>query len=201
MIRTYQPTNRHALNSDSAFCAVGLDLGQWSGARAGEALLLARQIRAVTECHESATQNVRKRSRAKFETVRIARAEVSDPSKGGRDMRSFFELGGTGLAVGVSLFSFASTPAAAYFDTGNEVDERCIAPDKTSKRQICLATASAYLDMMRALGYSCTSDNLTRRQVADVFVKFLRENPESRQKSGPSLAIEAFSKGFGCKEL
>jgi hypothetical protein len=44
-----------------------------------------------------------------------------------------------------------------------------------------------------------TGDNLTRRQVADVFAKFLKENPESRQKPGPSLAIEAFSKGFGCK--
>jgi hypothetical protein len=113
-------------------------------------------------------------------------------------MRTFFKPGG-GLVVSVCLFSFASSSAAAYFDTGNTVYERCIAPDKTSKRQICLATVSAYLDMMRALGYSCTEDKLTRRQVADVFVKFLRENPEFRQKSGPSLAIEAFSKGFGCK--
>src|ERR1700752_5194208 len=125
--------------------------------------------------------------------------KANHPFKGDRDMRAFLKLGG-GLAVSVCLFSFASSPAAAYFDTGNEVYERCIAPDKTSKRQICLATASAYLDMMRALGYSCTEDKLTRRQVADVFVKFLRENPELRQKSGPSLAIEAFSKGFGCKK-
>jgi len=118
--------------------------------------------------------------------------------KGGRDLRAFFKLGG-GFAVSVGLSSFVSTPAVAYFDTGNELYERCIAPEKTSKRQICLATASAYLDMMRALGYSCTDDRLTRRQVADVFAKFLKENPETRQKSGPSLAIEAFSKGFGCK--
>ena len=114
-------------------------------------------------------------------------------------MQTFFKLGNGGLAVSVCLFSFVSTPAAAYFDTGNKVYERCIAPDKTSKREICLATASAYLDMMRALGYSCTGDNLTRRQVADVFAEFLKENPESRQKPGPLLAIEAFSKGFGCK--
>ena len=113
-------------------------------------------------------------------------------------MRIFFKPGG-GLALSVCLFSFVSTPAAAYFDTANEIYERCIAPDKTSKRDICFATASAYLDMMRALGYSSTGDNLTRRQVADVFVQFLRENPESRQKAGPALAIEAFSKGFGCK--
>jgi Ssp1 endopeptidase immunity protein Rap1a len=109
-------------------------------------------------------------------------------------------LAGGGLAIGLCLLALVSTPAAAYFDTGNQVYERCIAPDKTSKRQICLATASAYLDMMRALGYTCTDDKLTRRQIADVFAKFLRENPESRQKSGPSLAIEAFSKGFGCKK-
>ena len=113
-------------------------------------------------------------------------------------MRNLFKLGG-GLAVSGCLLLVEATPAAAYFDMGNEIYERCIAPDKSPNHQICLATASAYLDMMSALGYSCTSDKLTRRQVADVLVKFLKENPENRQKSGPSLAIEAFSKGFGCK--
>ena len=114
-------------------------------------------------------------------------------------MRTFFKLGG-GLAVGGCLFLFVSTSAAAYFDAGNEVYEKCIAPENTSNRLICLATATAYLDMMRELGYSCTGDNLTRRQVADVFAKFLRENPQSRQEPGASLAIEAFSKGLGCKK-
>jgi hypothetical protein len=128
----------------------------------------------------------------------ITGQKPTHPLNGGRALRTFFKTGGA-LAVSVCLFLFVATPAAAYFDTGNEVYERCIAPDKTSKRQICLATASAYLDMMRALGYACTGDNLTLRQVADAFVKFLKENAESRQKSGPSLAIEAFSKGFGCK--
>lgn len=115
-------------------------------------------------------------------------------------MRNLFRPGECGLVLSVCLFSLVSAPALAYFDTGNQVYERCIAPDNTSKRQICLATASAYLDMMKALGYSCPGDNMTRRQVADVFAKFLKENPESRQKPGPTLAIEAFSKGFGCKK-
>lgn len=115
-------------------------------------------------------------------------------------MRNLFRPGECGLVLSVCLFSLVSIPALAYFDTGNQVYERCIAPDNTSKRQICLATASAYLDMMKALGYSCSGDNMTRRQVADVFAKFLKENPESRQKPGPTLAIEAFSKGFGCKK-
>ena len=114
-------------------------------------------------------------------------------------MRTFFKLGG-GLVVGGCLFLFGSTSAAAYFDAGNEVYEKCIAPENTSNRLICLATATAYLDMMRELGYSCTGDNLTRRQVADVLAKFLMENPESRQEPSASLAIEAFSKGLGCKK-
>ena len=114
-------------------------------------------------------------------------------------MRTFFKWGG-GLAVGGCLFLFVSTSAAAYFDAGNEIYEKCIAPENTSNRLICLATATAYLDMMRELGYSCTGDNLTRRQVADVLAKFLREKPESRQEPGASLAIEAFSKGLGCKK-
>ena len=113
-------------------------------------------------------------------------------------MRTLLKLGG-GLAVGGCLFLFV-TSAAAYFDAGNEVYEKCIAPENTSNRLICLATATAYLDMMRELGYSCTGDNLTRRQVADVLAKFLRENPQSRQEPGASLAIEAFSKGLGCKK-
>jgi hypothetical protein len=120
--------------------------------------------------------------------------------KGGGDLRTFFKLDVRALALSGCLFFFVSTPASAYFDTGNEIYEKCIAADKSSKRLICLATASAYLDMMRALGYSCSDDELTRRQVADVLAKFLKENPESRQKSGPSLAVEAFSKGFGCKK-
>ena len=114
-------------------------------------------------------------------------------------MRTLLKLGG-GLAVGGCLFLLVSTSAAAYFDAGNEVYEKCIAPENTSNRLICLATATAYLDMMRELGYSCTGDNLTRRQVADVFAKFLRENPQSRQEPGASWASEAFSKGLGCKK-
>jgi hypothetical protein len=120
--------------------------------------------------------------------------------EGDLDLRTPFKLLRSGLAVSGCLLLFVSTPVAAYFDTGNEIYERCIAPDKTSKHQICLATASAYLDMMRALGYSCNGDKVTRRQVADVLAKFLRENPEIRQKPGPSLAVEAFSKGFDCKK-
>jgi len=106
-------------------------------------------------------------------------------------LRTLLKLGG-GLAVGGCLFLLVSTSAAAYFDAGNEVYEKCIAPENTSNRLICLATATAYLDMMRELGYSCTGDNLTRRQVADVFAKFLRENPEP----GKSQALHWLSKRF-----
>lgn len=36
-------------------------------------------------------------------------------------MRGLFKLEGYGLAVSVCLLSLLSTPALAYFDTGNQV--------------------------------------------------------------------------------
>jgi len=45
-------------------------------------------------------------------------------------------LGG-GLAVGGCFFLFV-TSAAAYFDAGNEVYEKCIAPENTSNRLIII---------------------------------------------------------------
>ena len=51
-------------------------------------------------------------------------------------MRTLLKLGG-GLAVGGCLFLFV-TSAAADFDAGNEVYEKCIAPENTSNRLIII---------------------------------------------------------------
>jgi hypothetical protein len=51
-----------------------------------------------------------------------------NPLKGDRHMRGLFKLEGYGSAVSVCLLSLLSTPALAYFDTGNQVYERCIGP-------------------------------------------------------------------------
>jgi len=55
------------------------------------------------------------------------------------------------------------------------------------------------MDMMKKLGYSCPSSDMTRAQIADVLIKFLRDHPENRQKAAAALAVEAFKAWPGCK--
>jgi hypothetical protein len=97
------------------------------------------------------------------------------------------------------LFLLASRGAAGYFDSGNKLYERCIAKQRSFEHTICVATATAYMDMMKELGYSCPSSDMTRAQVADALIKFLRDNPKSRNNAAASLAIEAFKGWPGCK--
>jgi hypothetical protein len=96
------------------------------------------------------------------------------------------------------LFLLASRGAAGYFDSGNKLYERCIAKRRSFEHTICVATAAAYMDMMKELGYSCPSSDMMRAEVADVLIKFLKDNPESRKKAAASLAIEAFKGWPGC---
>jgi hypothetical protein len=96
------------------------------------------------------------------------------------------------------LFLLASRGAAGYFDSGNKLYERCIAKRRSFVHTICVATAAAYMDMMKELGYSCPSSDMTRAEIADVLIKFLKDNPERRKKAAASLAIEAFKGWPGC---
>jgi hypothetical protein len=101
-------------------------------------------------------------------------------------------------AFSAGLLLLLTGPAAAtYFDTGNELYERCLAA-LPSPRLTCMASASAFMDMMETLGYTCPS-GLTKGQVTDVLLKYLKDHPESRHKSAASLALEAYSTAFGCK--
>jgi hypothetical protein len=102
-------------------------------------------------------------------------------------------------AAWVCLSLLAPTSSAfAYFDTGNAIYDSC---SRSGAELYCLGAASAYYDMMRELGYSCPNiDGLTKRQLSDVLTKFLKESPELRHQSAASLAIRAFTKGFGCKK-
>jgi Rap1a immunity proteins len=55
------------------------------------------------------------------------------------------------------------------------------------------------MDMMKALGHCSSSSGLTKGQVADVLIKYLKDHPESRHEPAASLAFQAFSTAFGCK--
>ena len=103
------------------------------------------------------------------------------------------------LAWGSLVAAVVATSAAAHFDTGDEIYEICTVKEAILRDTACAAIASAYLDMMRTLGYSCeTGDDLQRREIADVLKKWLRDHQGERHKDASVLAIEAYTQAFKC---
>ena len=103
------------------------------------------------------------------------------------------------MAGGCLVAAVIATSASASFDTGDEVHELCSLKEALFRDLGCAAIASAYLDMMRTLGYSCTTGDVKRREVADVLRKHLADHPQDRQKDASALAVEAFSQAFSCR--
>jgi hypothetical protein len=123
----------------------------------------------------------------------------SDNATSGENERVLGQIIKLGIYA-ICLSLLAPSSAFAYFDRGNMIYETC-SSSGISKQLACLAAASAYYDMMQVLGYFCpNTDGLNKEQVVDVLTKFLKENPELRNRSAASLAIQAFTRGFGCKK-
>jgi len=76
-------------------------------------------------------------------------------------------------AICLSLLAPTSASAIPVFDTGNDLYETCSGSGISPGRLFCLAVASAYFDMMLALGYSCALASRTRAGLN-------REHPSSR---------------------
>ena len=64
-----------------------------------------------------------------------------------------------------------------------------------SKRQII----SGALDMMRALGFVCKLDGVTREQAKDAVLKYLEEHPEQTKVAVVLQIIPAVEAAFDCK--
>jgi hypothetical protein len=97
------------------------------------------------------------------------------------------------------LCGCSSGARAAYFDdNGNKYFGRCA---KESPDIVCYATASSFLDMMMALGYQCKKDaGVTRHQVTDILIKYLRDHPADRDDVLAFSAIVAFQESLGCTQ-
>ncbi|MGL3109404.1 Rap1a/Tai family immunity protein [Bradyrhizobium sp. BR 1432] len=100
------------------------------------------------------------------------------------------------IASAAVCFSY---PATAYFDSGNTLQSLCSDKDRTTEL-VCTGVAGAYFDMMVALGYSGCRNSATRKQLKDVLLKYIDQNPEKRDLPSSFLAIEAFSKALGCSK-
>jgi hypothetical protein len=102
------------------------------------------------------------------------------------------------IVLAGALISNQSRADNLYFLSGNDLYAYCT--EDAYARGICLGAASAYLDMMQVQGFSCNTVGVTRAQIRDVLIKYLRDYPASRNLSAAQLASWAFMSAFNCKQ-
>lgn len=103
-----------------------------------------------------------------------------------------------GLATFAIFLALAPLPAKSAFDTGNELYEYCTAKDN-GKQLLCMGLVTGYFEGMQA-GYNCKSHpKVTRGQLVDIVLQFLREHPADRHLPASLLAARAFFVSFDCK--
>ncbi|AHF83712.1 hypothetical protein RLEG3_18635 [Rhizobium leguminosarum bv. trifolii WSM1689] len=114
----------------------------------------------------------------------------------------------TRLMCATILLALGASPAAAYFLTGNDLYQGCdtnnLIADKARTMNYVLAVydyddflRSALLtsDKMKAI---CLGENATAGQLTDVVCKYLRENPETRDRNAGFLVRLALAKTWSC---
>lgn len=104
-----------------------------------------------------------------------------------------------GFALCLTVAVLYSCKANAYFDTGNKMLSECQNTDSFSVGD-CLGMIVGHYDMMMAEGYDCGLDTVkNKRQMRDVVVKYLVDNPAERHRPAAVLSFLAFVTSFGCK--
>jgi len=102
------------------------------------------------------------------------------------------------VAIVLSLTFFVENARAGVFHTGNTMYSRCT---DTSDIQsaACVGYLQGALDMMEG-ELACTPSTMTGRQAKDIFVKFMAENPEIRDKRADHLMIMIFGTLYPCQK-
>jgi Rap1a immunity proteins len=93
-----------------------------------------------------------------------------------------------------------SAHAQGFFDDGETLYYTCHEKaDDPFAQGACLGTVSGALDMMRALGYVCKVQGVTRAQAKDAVLEYLEDNPEKRKGPAVLNIIEAMEAALDCK--
>jgi hypothetical protein len=99
--------------------------------------------------------------------------------------------------IAAALFLFPSIAQAEYFETGNDLWNLCT--DKFPGHDyLCIGLPSAYFDMMLATGYRCATPGVDREQVRDAVLKYLSDNPGTRNLPASELALTSLKTAFQC---
>jgi hypothetical protein len=93
----------------------------------------------------------------------------------------------------------ANAHAEGFFDDGDTLNYTCREAEGSFARGACLGTVSGALDMMRALGYVCKLEGVTREQAKDAVLKYLADHPEKTKVAAVFQIIRATEAAFHCK--
>jgi hypothetical protein len=93
----------------------------------------------------------------------------------------------------------ANAHAAGFFDDGDTLNYTCREAEGSFAKGACLGTVSGALDMMRALGYVCKLDGVTRDQAKDAVLKYLEDHPEKTKVAAVLQILPAMEAAFDCK--
>jgi hypothetical protein len=103
-----------------------------------------------------------------------------------------------GLLWPVSALSQQPIETTEALYDGNRLYEMCVAQDIV-KKEYCRAYISGMTDAFNWDRFVCNPKHTTEGQVRDVVLNYLRDHPETRHYSAPSLARQALSQAFPCK--
>lgn len=113
-----------------------------------------------------------------------------------------------GIALSVSSAGNAETNEIK-FDIGNKFLNNCgpvsqladqKLPNNTLIAGICFGYINGINDYMAYLidAEYCLPEGVSRQQGMDIFIKFLRNNPEIRNRPTPELLVLAYRAAFPC---
>lgn len=106
------------------------------------------------------------------------------------------------MAISFLPFTLPAYSKEANFSTGNGFLEYCEYERPECNNYIAGMVDGFYSAQAEAkidLALNCGPTNMTIRQIKDIFVKFLKENPEIRSNHTGFLFIKSMRKTFPCQ--
>jgi hypothetical protein len=99
----------------------------------------------------------------------------------------------------VAAFLMVMSPAHSLFDSGNDLLRFCTSDDALDQG-ICSGLISGYFENLH-FAYECNGEppkTMTRRQLVDMVVKRLRDDPGKRHLPASVIASAVFVDAFNC---
>jgi hypothetical protein len=90
--------------------------------------------------------------------------------------------------------------ATTSFKNGTQLYQACTAASDPQNMSFCIGYVMGVSDSLQSLHLTCSSKEVTGRQVIDLVVSYLRDHPDARQYVAAQEATLALVKAFPCKK-